>query len=104
MFGSIRSIIDKDSWYHISGLNNPADIPTRVCKINDFERWFNGHQFLYTDIHVSKSDAAKRLKLIEAVVQNEAKGGEKDFKDVNSVNMLYSDFFDSADHVTLDVD
>ena len=51
-----------------------------------------------------KSDAAKRLKLIEAVVQNEAKGGKKDFKDVNSVNMLYSDFFDSADHVTLDVD
>ena len=50
---SIRNIIDKDSWYHISGVNNPADIPTRVCKINDFERWFNGPQFLYTDIDVS---------------------------------------------------
>ena len=25
---SIRNIIDKDSWYHISGANNPADIPT----------------------------------------------------------------------------
>ena len=53
---SIRNIIDKDSWYHISGVNNPADIPNRVCKINDFERWFNGPQFLYTDIDVSKSD------------------------------------------------
>ena len=38
---TIRNIIDKDSWYHISGVNNPADIPTRVCKINDFERWFD---------------------------------------------------------------
>ena len=25
---SIRNIIDKDSWYRISGVNNPADIPT----------------------------------------------------------------------------
>ena len=50
---SIRNIIDKDSWYHISGVNNPADIPTRVCKINDFERWCDGSQFLYTDVDVS---------------------------------------------------
>ena len=50
---SLRNIIDKDSWYHISGVNNPADIPTRVCKINDFERWFDGPQFLYTAVDVS---------------------------------------------------
>ena len=29
---------------------------------------------------------------------------KKDFKDVNSVNMLCSDFFDSAGHISLDVD
>ena len=39
---NIRKIIDKDSWYHISGANNPADIPTLVCKINYCERWFDG--------------------------------------------------------------
>ena len=50
---SIRNIIDKDSWYHISSENNPADIHTRVCKINNLERWFDGPQFLYTDIDVS---------------------------------------------------
>ena len=27
---SIRNIINNDNWYYISGLNNPADIPTRV--------------------------------------------------------------------------
>ena len=34
----IRNIIHKDSWYHISGVNNPADIFTKVCKINGVER------------------------------------------------------------------
>ena len=29
---------------------------------------------------------------------------KKDFKDVNIVNMLCSDFFDSASHISLDVD
>ena len=101
---SIRNIIDNYSWYHISGVNNPANIPTRVCKVNDFKRCFNGPQFLYTDIEVSKFDVGERLKFVEAVVQNEAKSGKKDFKVVNSVNMLCSDFFDGADHIALDVD
>ena len=58
----IRNIIHKDSWYHISGVNNPADISTRVCKINGVERWFDGPQFLYKDIDVSKFDVGDRLK------------------------------------------
>ena len=74
---SIRNIINKDSWYHISGVNNPAVIPTRVCKLNIFKRWFDGPQFLYMDIDViSKFDVGERSK---AVVQNEAKSGKKDF-------------------------
>ena len=101
---SIRNIIDKDSWYHISGVNNPADIPTRVCRIDDFERWFDGSQFLYTDIEKSKFDVGERLKLVEAVVKNEAKGGRRDFEGVNSVNMSCSDFSDGAGHIALDVD
>ena len=87
---SIRNIIDKDSWCHISGVINPADTPTRVCKINDFERWFEDPQFLHTDVDVSKFDVWERLKLVEAVVQNEAKVGKKDF--------------DGAAHIVLDVD
>ena len=101
---SIRNIIDKDSWYHISGVNNPADIPTRVCRIDDFGRWFDGPQFLYRNIEISKFDVGERLKLVEAVVQNEAKGGKKDFKGLNSINMSCSDFFDGAGHIVLDVD
>ena len=44
------------------------------------------------------------MKLVEAVVQNEAKDGKKDFKGVNSVNMLRSNFFDGAGHIALDVE
>ena len=73
------NIIDKDSWYHISGVNNPADIPTQVCKIKGFQWWFDEPQFLYTDSDVSKFDLLERLKLVEAVVQNEAKRWKKGF-------------------------
>ena len=59
---------------------------------------------MYTDIDVSKFDVGDRLKLVEAVVQNEAKGGKREFKGVNSVNMFCSDFFDGAGHIALDVD
>ena len=44
------------------------------------------------------------MKLVEAVVQNEAKGGKKVFKGVNSVSMFCSDFFDGAGHIALDLD
>ena len=44
----------------------------------------------------------ERLKLVEAVVQKETKGGKKDLNDVNSMNMLCSNFLDG--HVVLDVD
>ena len=54
---STRNIIDKGSCYHISSVNNPGDIPTRVCKINDFERWIDGPY--YTDIDVSKFDVGE---------------------------------------------
>ena len=101
---SIKSIINKDSWYHISGVNNPVDIPTRVCKIKHFKRWFDDPQFLYTDIDASTFDVVERSKLVETVAQNEAKSGKKNFKGVNSVNILCSDFFDGAGYIALDVD
>ena len=89
---SIRSIINKDSWYHISCVNKPADIPTPVCKINNFERSFDRLQSLYTDIDVRKFDAGERLKLVKVVFEIEAKDGKKDLKGVSSMNMLCSNF------------
>ena len=60
---------------------------------------------MYTDSDASKFDLLERLKLVEAVVQNEAKGGKRNyFKGINSVNMLCSDFTDGAGHIVLGVD
>ena len=89
---SIRSIINKDSWYHISCVNKLADIPTPVCKINNFEGWFDRPQSLYTDIDVRKFDAGERLKLVRVVFEVEAKDGKKDLKGISSMNMLCSNF------------
>ena len=66
-----------DSLYHKSGVNNLADIPTWNC---NFERWFDGLQFLCMNIDVTKFDVREKLELIETFVQNEAKGGKKIFK------------------------
>ena len=51
---SIRNFFDTDSWCHISDVINPENIPTRICKVNIFQRWFDGPQFLYTHIDVSE--------------------------------------------------
>ena len=60
---------------------------------------------MYGDVDVlSTFDIGERLKLVETVVQKGAKGRKKDFKDVNKVNMLFSDFFDGAGHIALDID
>ena len=60
---------------------------------------------MYRDVDVlSTFDIGERLKLVETVVQKGTKGKKKDFKDVNKVNMLFSDFFDGAGHIVLDVD
>ena len=42
-------------------VNISADIPTRVCKINNFKRGFDGPQFLSTDTDVNKFDTGRRL-------------------------------------------
>ena len=54
---------------------------------------------MYTDIVVNKFDVGERLKLLEAIVQNEVKGGKKDRKGVNSVNTSCSHFFYGAGHI-----
>ena len=59
---------------------------------------------MYTDTAISKFDVGERLKLVEAAVKNETKGGRRDLECVNSVNMSCSDFSDGAGHIALDVD
>lgn len=76
---SITNDVDKNSWYHVSAINNPTDITTRISKMNYFEKCFDEPQLLYLSIDVSKLDVGEKLKLVEAVVQNEASFGRRAF-------------------------
>ena len=51
----------------------PNSAPTNICKLNDLERWFNGPQFLVSSADDSKSDVRKKMKLMKATFQNEAR-------------------------------
>ena len=39
---SVWGIVRRERWNHVAGAVNTADIPTRVCKESDFQRWFRG--------------------------------------------------------------
>ena len=98
MVVSITTVPDKNSWYHVSDKNNLTDIPSQISKINDFERCFDGPQFLYSSIDVSKFDVGEKLKLVGAVVQNEASVGKKVFQDAITVTTISTDFYNDAGH------
>ena len=98
MVVSITNVADQNSWYHISGINNLTDIPTQISKINDFERCFDGPQFLYSSIDVSKFGVGEKLKLVGVVVQNEASVGKLVFQDAGTVTTISTDFHNDAAH------
>ena len=50
----IRKVVNCDNWSYFSGEENPVDIPTRVCELNDFERWFKRPSFLFENNFKSK--------------------------------------------------
>ena len=39
---SVRGIMCRERWNHVAGAVNTADVPTKVCKKSDFQRWFRG--------------------------------------------------------------
>ena len=90
---SIRNIINKYSWYHI------ADIPTRVCTVNDFKRWSDGLKCLYTDIDViSKFNGLQCLYMDIDVISK-----------FNGLQCLYMDIdviskFDGLQYLYTDID
>ena len=70
----IRKVVDCDNWSYISGEENPADIPTRVCEINDFEKWFKGPSFLFENEFEPKSfDVEAKLKDADVLVESRQK-------------------------------
>lgn len=57
----------------------PNSTPTQTCKINDLERLFNGSQFLISNADDNEFGVRKKMKLVEAAVQNAARLKKQDF-------------------------
>ena len=65
---NIRKVVDRDKWFHVKGVHNPADIPTEVvsCEEN-LRKWFNRPGILYKENFMSvELDAGKKLKAVSA--------------------------------------
>ena len=71
---SVWGIVRMERWNHIVGAEDTEDIPTRVCKESDFQRWFRGPEMLYSrDSEVENFDIEERLKQIERLVGSQEK-------------------------------
>ena len=70
----IREVVDRGSWSHIAGEENPADIPTR--KLNGFDgllqdRWLKGPSFLSSsDYQVNFSSSSSISESFDDIVTN----------------------------------
>ena len=68
---AIREVVPRENWRHVSGEENPADLPTR--RVNDFneslgEVWFQGPRFLCNsslDCTVPNFTVNDKLKLLK---------------------------------------
>ena len=85
----IREVVDRERWFHVSGVFNPADIPTRVCSRDCIKQWFDGPEILHSDKFIEiKFDVSSRLKMVEEMVHSELKRkslrDESDAKSVKS--------------------
>ena len=56
---NIRKMVDTDRWFHVEGVHNPADIPTRLVSCEEsLRKWFDGSEILYKENAMSVEFAA----------------------------------------------
>lgn len=83
---NVRSVVPRECWFHVSGVSNPADIPTRM--IDNFENyfngpWFKGPSFLSLPTIKKENENTKAFNLNE--VLQEAKRNK--FKEIDSMKV-----------------
>ena len=86
---NLRKVVDRERWFHVSGVFNPADILTRVCNRDCINQWFDGPEILHSGkFEEIKFDVSSRLKKVEEMVHSELKRkslrDESDAKSVKS--------------------
>lgn len=87
---NIRKVVDSDDWSYVPGKDNPADIPTRVCELSDFDRWFVGPEVL-------RSCESRRDDLFDVVARSKEEDvlvEAKKFKDVTTTTVTIEEVQD----------
>ena len=84
----IRKEVERKKWRHVGGLENPADIPTRMfCFKKLSNNWLSGPKLLFKDeVEVGWFDGENSLNEVEVLI--ESKGVGKINEIVNSVNVV----------------
>ena len=70
---SVREIVRKERGNHVAGAVNTADIPARICKESNFQRWFRGPEMYSKESEIEHFDTEERWKQVESLVGGEAK-------------------------------
>ena len=82
----IRKVVNSDNWSFILGRDNLADIPTRICELSDFGKWFEGPKFLHSGEACDDSfDVETRSKNADVLVE------AKKFKSVTTTTISIED-------------
>ena len=70
----IRNVVGREKWFHVSGKINPADTPTRFCRVDVFKEWYKGPELLYEEnLCLERFDVSKKLDEVNNVVSKEVK-------------------------------
>ena len=80
----VRKVVPREMWFHVAGVDNPADAPTRACDdfVNLFEGiWFSGPSFLLNENLDYHSTYDNEMTI-------DAKQELRAFSDVPDVNVM----------------
>ena len=69
---NIRKVADRNRWFHVEDVHNPADIPNKVVSCEEsLRKWLDGLEILYKENVMSvEFEAGKRLKLVDEMVKS----------------------------------
>ena len=69
----IRKAVERQRWFHVSGVLNPADV-TRVCSREFIDEWFDVPEVFHSDrFETIKFDFSSWLWMVKKMVHSEIK-------------------------------
>ena len=85
---NIRKAVERQRWFHVSGVLNPADA-TRVCSTECIDEWFDRPEVFHSDrFETIKFDFSSWLRMVKKMVHSEIK--TRSFRDAGNAKSVKS--------------